>query len=274
MGKKAEYEKFEKQYSEVIKDMLVLTSESVGGAASYGKGMWTPSAGLLASIDLQTGALHEEGLLSWLVDESDRQRGGWIFDLQPLTIYHVKCREALRDGFHMRSCMLVEVVERDLHHPELDRILEAYMVPVEFTDDLCGTFRLEREFDWFSAEVDWLGETCMVALECDEENEETADDALEAFRKIYENIEEWDRQFRVYAAKNLTETANDWRDDEADPEPITEERFIGRICICEFTMAPEGDYTAYYDDDDMFGGHSITIEGNVDTGMERVMLEG
>ena len=79
--------------------------------------------------------------------------------------------------------MLLEVVERDLHHPELDRILAEYQRSVEITDPLCGHFVLERNYDWFSAEVDWLGEECGVSLTCDEEGGETAEEALGVARE-------------------------------------------------------------------------------------------
>ena len=39
-------------------------------------------------------------------------------------------------------------------------------------------------------------------------------------------------------------------------------------------METEGNYVAYYDDDDMFFGHVIFIEGNIETGMERANIAG
>lgn len=278
---KKEYKKFEADYQEEVVDLLVLISESVGGAGLYAKGIWQPSAEILGCVELSTGRLREgRGCLFWLCEEKDKD--GWIHNLRQLTIYHVKCREHALDNRPERlpggSWMLLEVVERDLHHPELDRILAEYQRSVEITDPLCGHFVLERRYDWFSAEVDWLGEECGVSLTCDEEGGETAEEALAGFRRIYGSLQEWDRNFRTFAARELTELANDWREDSEDEEeesqPITEESFAERICISEFTMETGGDYVAYYDDDDMFWGHVIVIEGNIETGMERADIAG
>ena len=290
MGMKKELKNFASAYEETVQELLVLTSESVGGAGSIGNGVWRPSAEFLASVALADGELKEEkGSLHWLAGDEDRN--GWIYHLKPLTIYHVKCRakkQPKSDGSasgesnraHMNFYMLVDVVERDLHHPELERVLADYQRIVEFTDDLCGHFTLERRFDWFSAEVDWLGSKCNVLLECDEENGETAGQALAYFKQIYGNLQEWDKGFRDFAAEKLTELANDWladmEEDEEDGEEneITEESFAKRIGISELTMEPDGSYEAYYEDDDMFYGHVIIINGNVDTGMEDAYIAG
>ena len=88
------YKKFEQEYSEKEQELLVLTSENVGGAAGFGEGIWKPSADFLASVDLSTGEVsRKEGRLNWLAEES--QRKGWIHQLKPLTIYRVRCREKL-----------------------------------------------------------------------------------------------------------------------------------------------------------------------------------
>ena len=88
------YKKFEQEYSEKEQELLVLTSENVGGAAGFGEGIWKPSADFLASVDLSTGEVNrKEGRLNWLAEES--QRKGWIHQLNPLTIYRVRCREKL-----------------------------------------------------------------------------------------------------------------------------------------------------------------------------------
>ena len=134
---KKEYKKFEAGFQEEVVDLLVLTSEGVGGAGLYAKGIWQPSAQILGCVELSTGRLRAgKGCLYWLCEDSDKN--GWIHNLRHLTIYHVKCRESVpdneRQGIPAGLWMLLEVVERDLHHPELDRILAEYQRSVEITD--------------------------------------------------------------------------------------------------------------------------------------------
>lgn len=277
---KKAYKKFESNYSETIEEMLVLTSEFVGGAGLFEKDIWNPSAGFLASVDLSSGEFREEkGYLSWLAEDTDK--GDWIHNIEALTIYHVRCRKRLplpgeEPSPFNNSYMLLEVIGRGLEHPELERIRTEYQRGVELIDDLCGRFELERRFDWFCGELDWLGESCQVSLACDEEGGETAHDTLASFKQIYSSLPEWDQKFRAFAAKELTSLANDWLEDseEEDPEPITEESFANRIYISEFSMETDGIYTAYYEDDDMFWGHIIMIEGSLETGIEQAYIAG
>ena len=63
----------------------------------------------------------------------------------------------------------------------------------------------------------------------------------------------------------------DWNE---ELEEITEADFAKRIQITSLVMEPEGDYSVYYNDDDMFWGHSVIVEGNVETGMERAYIAG
>lgn len=286
MNYKKEKSKYEKRYEEQTRELLVLTGEDVGGAGRVAEGLWSPSAGILGYVDLETGETVESGgCLSWLAREEDKD--GWIYHLKDLTIYHIKCRK-IKPEKVMKNAqprffnhfMLTEVVERGVENPALSKLLEKYKEVVVIEDGDCGTFTLERHFNWFAGTVDWLGEDCHVTLECDEENGTTADRALAQFKNIYANLKEWDQKFRAFASEKLTELANDWQDEGYDDEDgealvaITEESFAGRIAISEFSIDAEGDYEVYYDDDDMFGDHVIIVSGSVDGGMEDAHIAG
>jgi hypothetical protein len=45
--------------------------------------------------------------------------------------------------------------------------------------------------------------------------------------------------------------------------PITEDEFAQRILLTEFAVSPGGRFTAWYEDDDMFWGHVITVDGTL-----------
>ncbi len=286
MNYKKEKSKYEKRYEEQTRELLVLTGEDVGGAGRVAEGLWSPSAGILGYVDLETGETVESGgCLSWLAREEDKD--GWIYHLKDLTIYHIKCRK-IKPEKVMKNAqprffnhfMLTEVVERGVENLALSKLLDKYKEVVVIEDGDCGTFTLERHFNWFAGTVDWLGEDCHVTFECDEENGTTADRALAQFKNIYANLKEWDQKFRAFASEKLTELANDWQDEGYDDEDgealaaITEESFAGRIAISEFSIDAEGDYEVYYDDDDMFGDHVIIVSGSVDGGMEDAHIAG
>ncbi len=285
MNFEKEKKKYEKRYEEETRELLVLTGEYVGGAGSVGNGIWSPSADILGYVDLKTGETEEkEGGLSWLAREEDKD--GWIYCLEDLTIYHITCRK-IKSGEVMKNApeqffnqfLLTGVVERNVSNPQLSAVLEKYKEIVTLEDGDCGTFILDRHFNWFESALDWLGEECQVNLECDEDKGLTAEKALAHFKQIYRNLKEWDEKFRRFAAEKLAESACEWQDDASDEEGeeapvITEEIFAQRIKICEFSIDAEGDYEVYYNDDDMFFGHVIIIDGSVDGEMEDAYIAG
>lgn len=269
MSYQSEFKKLESRYVKEEKELIVLISESVGSASSFGKGMWTPYAELLAFIDTSDNSfVHERGCLEWLCEDSES--GEWRYNLQKLTMYRVKCRaeteKKRKADLSIHYFLLTEVLERDVKEPELQKVLDEYLKPVEINDELCGKFVLERQFDWFAGKIDWAGQECSIYLECDFDDDETAEKALKHFKKIYNKLDIWDKKLRKFAAAELTENANEWLEesDEEDAPPITEKSFAERIHIAEFSIDEEGDFTAYYDDDDMFWGHTVEITGNVD----------
>ncbi len=264
-------------YEEEVQEMLILTGENLGGAYSLTRGIWIPSANFLAGADTESGEINSgEGELFWLAEEKDRD--GWIFDLEPLTIYHIKCRKRKAEknkenaDLLLNKYMLVEVVGRNLQNEGLLNVLSDYRKPVFIEDGQCGRFELERVYGCFSAVVPWNGGECNVSLDYDGKDIETAKKALAAFKEIYADIARWDRDFRDFAARKLTELANDWQ--PGGGATISEENFSNRILISEFSIDEDGEYTVYYDDDDMFYGHVILVTGSLKEGMTSAKIAG
>ncbi len=271
--------RFETEYSIEVQELLVLTGEFVGGGIRYERDVWEHGVGFLASVDLATGAFRKEkGFLGWLGERGqDKFHGRKI---KPLKIYHVRCRkkaEAEAEGQESRrnAWMLVEIVGRSGRHPELKRVKEEYKRGAVFQETFCGKFELERKYDCFSGEVDWLGEKCSVSLDCDEQEPEKMEGALSFFKRLYDNQQKWDEEFRAYAAEELADTAVEWQgDSEEGREPVTKESFAKRIRISAIFMKSDGEYKVCFEDDDMFYGHTIEIEGSMEKGMEGADIVG
>ena len=274
---KKKLKKYGNKYEEEVQEMLILTGENLGGACSLTRGIWIPSANFLAGADTESGEINSgEGELFWLAEEKDRD--GWIFDLEPLTIYHIKCRKRKAEknkenaDMFLNKYMLVEVVGRNLQNEGLLNVLSDYRKPVFIEDGQCGRFELERVYGCFSAVLPWNGGECNVSLDYDGKDIETAKKALAAFKEIYADIARWDRDFRDFAARKLTELANDWQ--PGGGATISEENFSNRILISEFSIDEDGEYTVYYDDDDMFYGHVILVTGSLKEGMTSAEIAG
>lgn len=284
MGIRDERKKFQKDFDEDSKEILVLTGSSSCAGRTGKEKLWTASQGFLAYVDLETGEVEEgKGRLEWLASEEDSKKGGWIHNLKKDTIYQLKVREKKaktspeNEGLWLNNTfMLVEVVKRNVSQPVLNRILEDYKKPVVIEDPLCGQLTLDKEFGWFEGDLDWLGQSCAVSLDTDADQEITAASALNTLYLLLKQPCEWDEKIRSFAAKQLTGLANDWLQDsdEEDPEAITEAAFAERISICDMVIHLDGDFEIYYNDDDMFWGHVIIVSGNINGEFEDADIAG
>ena len=85
---------------------------------------------------------------------------------------------------------------------------------------------------------------------------------------------------REFAAKSLTGLANNWlSQDEENPrnpetDPITEEELARRISLIDLTVTSGGSFTAYYDCDEMFTDHAVTVYGSMKKGVKDAYIEG
>ena len=266
---------FEKRFHEEIIDMLVLTKTCEG--ASREKNMLRPTVEFIASVNLTTGEFSsKKGILEWLIKDSP-DRTGWGFDFKLFEIYHIKARKGIPndDCFplpkslsYMNNCyMVVDIVEEFVSEPRLDKIREKVAKPVVIEEENFGTFVLDRQISLFCGKMEWMEKECMVFLEPDDENEDTAKRAFLFFQELYKDMENRDIQYRAYAAEELTELANEWLKDCEDGSrkaaPITKREFADRIRLKELSISPDGEISLFYDDDSLFWGHSVIVEAEI-----------
>ncbi len=284
MIKEEDRQRFVSRYEEQVKELLVLTSENVGIIADcLGHWLYSPSAGLLAWIDQADGQLQKSGNLHWLADES--MPPDWGFGLRKLTIYRVRAR-ALKEWLSAAGpepgafFMPLEVLETLETEPQLEPIRQAYLTPVILTDTAFPgvEFALDRRFDWFCATLDWLGKPCRVSLDTDDYGSETAQIALDDFKRIYADLPDWDAKLRAFAAEEMTEYAYTLQaiaaeDDEQDYQKLINADFAQLISIRKFYMISNGYFIAYYDDANLFDDCLIRVEGNIESGVYNAEVE-
>ena len=81
--------------------------------------------------------------------------------------------------------------------------------------------------------------------------------AKEVMISLFPDINEIDRKARICAADELLETKNSsWL--EEWEEPVTAKAFMNRLQLVEAEFDIDG-ITFWYEDDDMFWGHSIMV---------------
>ena len=281
----AEMKKFDNEYSKQTKEILILTNDSSVGAWKAGKvNMWVASKGFLAYIDISSNELKNgDGRVVWPIEESEMQSDknySKKFDLG--IVYRLRVRELIDktvpEGFvpsYPNRFLVVKILEKNVQNAVLAEILAEYRKPISITDEGLGAFELEKDLQMFSGEINWLGETVSASLDIEVEDESTWSKSMGFLKSLSDNQREKDEEFRLFAAKELTELANDWsQNEEENAAGITESDFASRIRMESLGVTSDGDYTLYYFDDDMFFGHVIEITGSIDGGPESADIAG
>ena len=272
---------WERTFEEEAREVLVLLAG--GSGAGKRSGFWDVSHYFIAYVDCQTGALHTgDGRIVYPVSDEEHDAGGILDRFRREGVYRLKARKKIPhevpEGVTASSqnqFLIVEVLEEDAPCPALDEALAEYRRPVVVTDEVLGELTLDKDLDMFEGEALWRGEQICVSLEVDTANEDTWADARRAMKEMLAEQDCWDRNMRASAARELTELACEWREsaDEEVPE-ITEESFARRIELRNIAMDADGSFSAYFDDDDMFFGHCVTVYGTLADGVAAANMEG
>ena len=272
---------WERTFEEEAKEILVLLAG--GSGAGKMNGFWDVSHYFIAYVDCQTGALHTgDGRIVYPVSDEEHDAGGILDHFRREAVYRLKARKRIPhkipEGVTASSqnqFLIVEVLEEDAPCPALEEVLAEYRRPVVLNDEELGELSLDKDLDMFEGGISWRGEDIDISLEVDSSSEDTWTAAVAAMKQMMTDRDRWDRDMRAFAARELTELACDWREsaDEDVPE-ITEESFAQRIELTSIAMEPDGSFSAYFDDDDMFFGHCVVVYGTLADGVASAEMAG
>ena len=147
---------------------------------------------------------------------------------------------------------------------------------MKITDEILGEMTVD-EGD-IEGEVEINGQNIYFGITVNEiTGEKSADELISEFKKFISDFDKWDKRIREFAAKSLTDCANDWLQDSLEDGEefveITEEKFAERMVLNSIGYDENG-FDVYYDDDDMFWGHCILVYGTLENGIEEAQIAG
>ena len=141
-------------------------------------------------------------------------------------------------------------------------------------DDVLGELTYDKQIKCFEGNLSWLGGRIHISLYVDKDNKSGITKAKKAIKTMVLEQEKWDADLRSFAAKKLTKLACEWAESDEEAALITEESFAKRISLSLIWATSGGSFTAYLDDDDLFFGHSITVNGSPKKGLLSADIEG
>lgn len=279
--KKRGIKDFQALYDSVDEEWLVLIQNGVAADKTFLDKFWTAHAYALAAVNLSTNEIiAKRCYLSWPLSDREYEEGEYAKRFEKGSIYRVKARDWCGTPTQDHHLYVTEVLADRVASPVLEQIWADYTKPVLLEDDVLGTLVLDREFCTFNGSCQWMGSSVCFALSIDINKRGTWTRAVNVMRQLVSEQVSWDASLKQMAANKLTAQANEWLadNDQTDRKPqiapITEDEFAQRILLTEFTVSPGGRFTAWYEDDDMFWGHVITVNASIKKGPIGAEMQG
>lgn len=272
---------FLEKYDTDEQEIIVLI-ENVSGA-SYFEEKWEMLATTIGMQFVKDDILQlKKGRLNWLVSDEERNGElGWN-RFKKGQIYRIKARKMVEKyipknlkGSDFNAWCVVDVLDNNVICPDLKKAWEDYNKPIVINDDVLGELTLNKEYEVFEGYINWDGKVISLMLEVDVDDNSTWDQISKSAKEMIIQLEQWDKKMREFSSKKLTVLANQWASDEKDIiAPITEDDFANRISISELVFSSDDAFSVMYDDDDMFWGHAIEVQGTLENGIESSNIIG
>lgn len=154
---------------------------------------------------------------------------------------------------------------------EFHAIAEGLRKPIVFASAELGSLRLNRSIDVFEGNLIWCGE--WIDIMTPAKDLKPTSQALATAEALLARQQQWhERVLRFAAAELLPGWLENWRDEE-EPE-ISEDKFMQRMTLTSIYFLEDGSFEFRFNDDDLFGGHAITVEGDLLTGPTSSYISG
>ena len=254
---------------EELSILAVTGANGFSGGKTGKEKRWTAHLGLTAWMEEDSPDIHRgEFVLTTIAD--DRLLG--VLRQRAPQDFIIRFRGRVsKDG---QRLLLLDLPEPGFD-PDLKAILEEQKKPVSLWVDGLGTFTLNRQVNWFEAEVDWL--KTEVSITFDQEDEEEMKQSQNTAKALLDHAADWDRRVRECAADELLASANvgnQEMEEDGETPTITREQFMERMELESIEVMADGSFQFWFADGDLFYGHSIWVSGDLENGPSKASIEG
>lgn len=154
---------------------------------------------------------------------------------------------------------------------ELLAIADELKLPLNITVPRFGKLSLDRRISWFCGKGIWNG--IKIDVHFDTSDPQSIHDLLPTADKLWRDELNWKRNIDDYAVNELLPVKNEfWLDDGKNA--LSANEFKSRMTLLSVTIRKNGVFEFWYDDGDMFLGHSIQVSGSLDSGLTTAGIHG
>lgn len=162
----------------------------------------------------------------------------------------------------------VQVLERDREPVPLTR-QPSNTSPI--LDDILGRLEWDDNIRWYTGRLSLGSESIAVSLIPDKDG--NPDSAFSRARSVVARYRQYADRAKDFAVTSLLGLKNgDWlAEDEPD---VTPSEFASRITVRSITFRADGSVSWWFDDGDLFLGHSIEVAMKPDDGFGSAVISG
>ncbi len=184
--------------------------------------------------------------------------------------YSVQRFQVLLSGDRTRA-VVEKILSMDSADPDLDAAAIELKKPVVIPTDGFGDLVLDRRINWFEGKTTWNDNPVRITF--DAENDKPPEEALASARLLWAEQKGWNQRIEDYALKELLDLKNDaWLED--GDSPLTPKDFLRRMTLTSISVSSDGEFEFWYDDGDLFWGHSIMVSGDLKDGPSNAGIHG
>ncbi len=248
---------------DVVDIFGVMGPDGVTGVKTRGEELWTLQF-TLAAWKYPDQTLQEKALkVSKKVQ--DEIIGITQERFHPYDVVHIKGR------ITENGAQLVELVGPYSPAHDLNEYARKLQEPVIFKDSTFGSLKLNQRYGWYEANIDWMGHSINLTIPA--KNTEPGKEALAAAHSLWKAQAEWQQRMTNYILEELLELKNTaWLGE--DEKELAGEDFANALELETISLDAEGGFEFWYNDGNLFWGHSIFVVGNLQDGPTRADLAG
>ena len=186
-------------------------------------------------------------------------------------VIHLRARVAFDNILGKPQALLLEVLGHCDTDLELLTAAKELQKPVTFHDSEFGTFVLNRRINWYEANTSLEGLDVRLSLSPGESGK--LEELLATSRILFRAQDPWCHRATDYAVSELLTLKNEaWLGE--DESELSAAQFRARIKLTSIVIRSGERFEFWYEDGDLFWGHSISVSGDLINGPKDANIQG
>lgn len=202
---------------------------------------------------------------------SDNELKSTMGRFKAYDVIRISARIAEHNSSGKPQALMDQIIGKNADSADLNKRALELQEPVTFNDERFGIFTLDRRIDWYEAVVPWGSAKIRLTLTPFESGD--AEACLPTAYALWDSQPIWERLILDYAAAKLLSLKNDnWLGE--DESELNSNDFKDRLTLESINVMADGKFEFWFNDGDLFWGHSIRVSGSLSKGPTSAGIEG